>query len=295
MDSNGNTKMRFDFILMNPPYERNLHLKFLEKVIKVADKTVNISPVRWLQDPLAKYKKNSDLKKYRDSIINHIEKIDFLHSKKATEIFGGENVAVFKSDLGIYLCSSKGGYNPDSFSNPIMDKVVNSKYCGIPIMKKSQCLSGNFCILNDILGNHSGTAGFGNYMPLIKSVDTYGKYYYQGKSEKNGKTVEENKAMNSHSVNGKTDNWTVVSLNTENELLNFYNSTETTFFKYIFCVSLVDVHVHPQFLPWMGDYTEPWTNARFCEYFGITGFISDTEAEPGSEWETILETMKKYA
>ena len=101
--------------------------------------------------------------------------------------------------------------------------------------------------------------------------------------------------MNSHSVNGKTDNWTVVSLNTENELLNFYNSTETTFFKYIFCVSLVDVHVHPQFLPWMGDYTEPWTNARFCEYFGITGFISDTEAEPGSEWETILETMKKYA
>jgi glucuronate isomerase len=47
--------------------------------------------------------------------------------------------------------------------------------------------------------------------------------------------------------------------------------------------------------PYMGDYTKPWTNARFCEYFGITGFISDTEAEPGSEWETILETMKKYA
>ena len=64
--------MKFDYVVMNPPYERNLHLKFLEKVIKVADKTVNISPVRWLQDPLAKYKKNSDLKKFRDSIINHI-------------------------------------------------------------------------------------------------------------------------------------------------------------------------------------------------------------------------------
>ena len=42
---------------MNPPYSRNLHLKILEAVIPVADKVVNISPVRWLQDPFAKYKK----------------------------------------------------------------------------------------------------------------------------------------------------------------------------------------------------------------------------------------------
>ena len=47
-------------------------------------------------------------------------------------------------------------------------------------------------------------------------------------------------------------------------------------------------------IPYFGDYTKPWTNGRFCKYFGITGFISDTEAEPGSEWETILETMKKF-
>lgn len=33
---------------------------------------------------------------------------------------------------------------------------------------------------------------------------------------------------------------------------------------------------------------------RFCEYFGITGYISDTEAEPNSEWEIILNTMKEY-
>ena len=56
-----------------------------------------------------------------------------------------------------------------------------------------------------------------------------------------------------------------------------------------------DFSVRPEKVPYFGDYTKPWTNARFCEYFGITGFISDTEAESGSEWETILETMKKYA
>lgn len=58
--------------------------------------------------------------------------------------------------------------------------------------------------------------------------------------------------------------------------------------------STVDVHVHPEFLPYMQDYTQPWTDKRFCEYFNITGYIDDDHAEPGSEWETILNTMKEY-
>ena len=33
---------------------------------------------------------------------------------------------------------------------------------------------------------------------------------------------------------------------------------------------------------------------RFCEYFNITGYIDDDHAEPNSEWETILNTMKEY-
>ena len=44
----------------------------------------------------------------------------------------------------------------------------------------------------------------------------------------------------------------------------------------------------------MVDYTQPWDDKRFCEYFGITGYIDDEHAEPGSEWETILNTMKEY-
>lgn len=33
---------------------------------------------------------------------------------------------------------------------------------------------------------------------------------------------------------------------------------------------------------------------RFCAYFNIIGYISDTEAAPNSEWEIILNTMKEY-
>ena len=56
----------------------------------------------------------------------------------------------------------------------------------------------------------------------------------------------------------------------------------------------VDMHIHPEYLPYMPDYTQPWTDKRFCEYFEITGYIDDEHAEPDSEWETILNTMKEY-
>ena len=48
--------MHFDKIIMNPPYCRNLHLKILREAMKHGDEIVNLSPIRWLQDPLAEYK-----------------------------------------------------------------------------------------------------------------------------------------------------------------------------------------------------------------------------------------------
>ena len=47
--------MNFDHIIMNPPYNRNLHLKILQEAMKHSNDVVNLSPIRWLQDPLADY------------------------------------------------------------------------------------------------------------------------------------------------------------------------------------------------------------------------------------------------
>ena len=46
---------------MNPPYDRSMHLKFLEKTIEIADNVVSIQPTRWIVDPNAKFNKNSAL------------------------------------------------------------------------------------------------------------------------------------------------------------------------------------------------------------------------------------------
>ena len=63
--------MKFDIILMNPPYNKNLHLKFIRKCINISNKIINISPIRWLTDPFAQYKR-STLKQYED-VAKHIQ------------------------------------------------------------------------------------------------------------------------------------------------------------------------------------------------------------------------------
>ena len=101
-----NMNKKFDCCIMNPPYDKNLHLKILEKVIPVADKVVNISPIRWLQDPLAKHKKSSDYKRYEDTISKMIESLEVVEREKAAEIFNIRQ----ESDLGI-LMIGRGGFD----------------------------------------------------------------------------------------------------------------------------------------------------------------------------------------
>lgn len=40
--------MKFDHVVMNPPYDGNLHLKVVQEAMKHSDDVVNLSPIRWL-------------------------------------------------------------------------------------------------------------------------------------------------------------------------------------------------------------------------------------------------------
>lgn len=98
--------MKFDCIIMNPPYQRNLHLKILAEAIKhLRDEKsvcVNLSPVRWLQDPLARYKKSSDLKRFEESVAKHIESLEVYDQTDSNNLFNID----FNAQLAIYKCSS---------------------------------------------------------------------------------------------------------------------------------------------------------------------------------------------
>ena len=255
---------------MNPPYDRNLHLKFLEKVIKVADKVVNISPVRWLQDPFAPYISKSDYCKFETSILKHIESLNIIKSTQAGKLFSD---AAFTMNLGIYVCTKQGGYDY-RHNNPLIEKVVHKtmESSWDPYNFQKHVQDDKKYVIN-VAGIHSATA----------------KYAFVCNTYERQLKTEAPKNFNG----GR--NGAHFSFDTEEERRNFYNCYTTPFMQWHASLWKTDVNMNTFKIPYFGDYTKPWTNARFCEYFGITGFISDTEAEPGSEWETILETMKKYA
>ena len=43
-----NNHKKFSILIMNPPYDKSLHLKFLEKVIDIADNVISIQPSTFL-------------------------------------------------------------------------------------------------------------------------------------------------------------------------------------------------------------------------------------------------------
>lgn len=272
-------KMKFDVAIMNPPYDGNLHLKILEKVIPIADNVVNISPIRWLQDPLAKYKKRSDYKKFEDTISKKIKELDYIDAVKACNLFNAE-MAI---DLGIYTISNSGGFDYNKFSsNKLIDIFYNNKK--FPVFDEMQQMGWRVRI------PYITSGGGGHNKIKTRSL---GKllYFYNGK--KDNKFWYEFYNRNQFTKISSEIPRSIL-FNTENECKNFINSLSTKIGSYFMQKILVDVNVHPETILWVEDYTQPWDDKRFCEYFGITGYIDDDHAEPGSEWETILKTMEQY-
>ena len=248
---------------MNPPYDKNLHLKILNEAMKHSDDVVNLSPIRWLQDPLAEYKQGTDYKTF-ENIRKCIESLDTITAHQASDVFGVN----LKVDLGIYHITENGKWeNP--YRNKLLEKIV-SKTDGFPIVKYENVKKPCFCLISSIVGSHSGFDNLFKDCSILRNEQTYGRWFVNGKSEKNSLSVAECKAQNKRSVHGNPLNWDCVEFDTEEEAKNFYDVCYLKLFMYVLKKSTVDVHVYPQLLPWLSDYTHPWTDEMLYEYFNLT-------------------------
>ena len=272
---NRNTnKMKFDHIIMNPPYCRNLHLKILNEAICYSDDIVNLSPIRWLQDPIAEYKKNSDWKKF-ENVREHIESIEVISAKDATALFS----AGFIMNLGVYHTTDKGGWSGFD-RNSIIKKVIESDCVGIPVTSYKNVNKKCFALLKGVDGTSHADRGQKPDGFILRKEVHYGKYFIDGIST-NGKTLAECKESNVMATNGNINEWRVVEFDTENEVQNFYTFTKTKFVRYIY-INEGTGTLNPQhkFLPFMHDYTHAWTDKDLYEYFNLTPEeISTIESE----------------
>ena len=286
------TDMKFDCIIMNPPYSRNLHLKILAEAIKhLKDEKsvcVNLSPVRWLQDPLAKYKKNCDLKRFEESVAKHIEGLETIKAIQAQSIFSG---TVMNIDLGIYACSKANTQfdYKDHYSNLILNKCIEYIVTHNPNIEADK-QDGWRVRMPVILGGKSG--GSGDRSKFIK-YQSFGRLlaFKDGKN-KDGKWWYDCYMRNQYT---KTTPYITSSIkfNSEIEAENFINQFDTLFGKYITNLLLSDVHVAPIQVLWLGDainqrtglkgYAGEWTDVDLYKFFNITP----------EEQKVIKETMEE--
>ena len=288
--------MKFDCIIQNPPYKRGLHLKILAEAIKhlrdEKSKVVNLSPVRWLQDPLATYKKHCDLKRFEESVAKHIENLEIITSDVSNAMFN----AGIMSDLGIYVCNSYiyGEYKK-YFTNNIIDKIFTKQtnmFANVLEYKKRNGWRWQISELQPINAQGGAKGTYGWYRRFCVFNHLRSTVYFDGQSNGKDWTVFTSGVSNDES--GKALIPWSIKFNTEIEAINCENSTKTTLYKYYILNIKSDQHTPFKYIPFLGDainprtgkkgYTGEWTDDDLMLYFGITP----------EEQKAIEETMEKY-
>lgn len=260
--------MKFDHIIMNPPYCKNLHLKILSNALDYSDDIVNLSPIRWLQDPLAEFKKNSDWIRFKN-IRERIESIKILDKDKASNLFGTS----FTMNIGIYHITNNTTDYSNKFKNPLISKMVLHIKDTVHNHIIIDDLSGISLLVSLIVPGCNIKIARENGWIYSRERS----FYTNRHNESTGKTYWE--YSNKHQCHStiaraqvskpKSEN-TNLKFNSKEERLNFYNSWSTKCLKYLYGMQLTDMHVQTKFLPYLGDYTHPWTDNQIYKYFDLT-------------------------
>ena len=239
-------------IIMNPPYNRNLHLKILHEAMKHGDEIVNLSPIRWLKDPLAEYKKNSDWFRFED-IRKKIENIDIIPTEISNRLF---DIGLLQP-LGIYRITRKGGWKPFEEKELIKRcyNLIKNNLCKIDHNMKD-----GWRIRVSIISNNNHRTGVPNNLGKLiifkdgmRDGSPWYEFYQKNKWSKATPEI--------------TDS---IKFDSEDEAHNFIESVENTKSgKWYEANIITDIHIGNDNILWLGDYTHTWTDEDLYEYFGL--------------------------
>ena len=283
--------MKFDCIIMNPPYQRNLHLKILAEAIKhLKDEKsvcVNLSPCEWLIDTLNEVKKNSAYNAYKTTILDYLENFTLIDAMVGNSLF---NIGLM-TDLGLYVCKKECNAIDASkikwlkSNKQLFDKLVNTSTRQFPDVVKYDEARHRVFVPLKLIANPYRTTAFNvctsTFQWIVDGKLPNGNAWQTG--------IYKSKSMNeSKQLYG-------LAFDDEEHAKNFYKSTYTRCFKYAnMLVKRFNQHVNVTFLPWLGDAINPrtglkgyqgeWTDDDFVLYFNITP----------EEYNIIKQTMEKY-
>ena len=225
--------IKFDICLMNPPYDKNMHLKFLSKMIKTAGTVVSVQPAGYLLDlPAVLGWKTTTYQKFEHNVSSHINDIDLLSAKEMNDMF---RIGTFEK-LGIYQCDSK---KHDTYKTVFMSD--ERKIFSIFLKTIQLVYDGKV----DNIKDHIAISMIHGHPDSEDEFDIITPQYEIAKKV-------------------KPDDMT------EQEFINWHESCSTKFMKYCNLLTRQGQHLQPQWLPYMGDYTRKWNDKDFYDFFNLT-------------------------
>lgn len=263
--------MQINKVLMNPPYDGNLHLKVLDTTLKAVRQNnpdcevASIQPARWLEDPLAEYKQGSDHKKYKSSVVEKLSKLQLIDATTACKAFNIMNA----TDLAIYTFNKNKQVNINiNLQQKLINKLTNKLNNMVKLIDKVEQnkIDGYRCEVKKLT---SGTGGhnLGNAdSSKIADVNiVWGPYTdgYDGAGKFFNTTRSTNQFTKDYFANS-------IKFDTLAEAENFNVSCNTNFYRRLIHLFKWDVNVPLRFLPYMKDYSKVWTDEDYCKFFDLT-------------------------
>lgn len=226
---------------MNPPYNRNLHLKILQEAMKYGDDVVNLSP-NFYED----YKKLDGVPVASD--------IDVIPREEASSLFGGIQLAF---NLSIQHCA-KGKQDKS-----LLTRFIPEDYKKFSKVKFDKSFKDVFITDYD---------GKGVFVPLKLMTATWDKnkdhivdkigILVDGKTS-DGHFYKDARNKNKNRPCGG------IKFDTLEEAKSFVEYTETSFFiRWVKAFHTNSRYILSEY-PFMPTYTHPWTDEMLYEYFGL--------------------------
>lgn len=254
-----NNGKKFDIVLMNPPYSGTTHLKFIRKCMNISNKTINISPIRWLQDPFAGDKR-STLKQFED-VAKHIEDIELVKSGQS-----GFDILIY-SNLGIYKLSNKE--TDFDYKNAwklvktntqisIINKMCFGKDKHIGDIVESNKIDGIRVMIAHIGGNRG-------------ALPTYKDFAYAIDGKVDGEDWTKKKNFGGYNKQEGSNLPNSIKFNTKEEAQNFYDSYQNMWILKGLCKLVIQQQNIPlNYLPFFDDYSKPITETWIKEHFKLS-------------------------
>lgn len=250
----GKLNMNFDHIIMNPPYDKNLHLKILQEAMKHSNDVVNLSP-NFYED----YKKLEDVPVATD--------IEVIPREEASILFGGIQLA-FNLSIQYYVKGQE--------DKTLLTRYIPEDYKVFSKVKFEKSFKDVFTPDYD---------GKGIFVPLKLMTATWDKNKDHIVDKLgilvDGKTLDGTYYKDARNRN-KDRPCGGIKFDTLEEAKAFVDYTESTFFiRWVKAFHTNSRYILSEY-PFMPTYTHPWTDEMLYEYFGLTeDEIKEIEQEIG--------------